>query len=460
MTEVLSVSAEVVAAIFGIAVTVVAIIVQLAATRFNHQITTMFLRDRINIAMQALFLLTTLVCIWIATLAEVPQWVALLALACVTVSVLLLLPYFAYVFTFISPLNVIRRIAAQARRGVLRRRPDLTLGALNHLQDVARSGVETREGSIVLACTDALVELFEFHQRERADLPADWFGVDGVEADPDFVSFEPSALQDLDKSGLWFESKIIQQLLNMMWLTVPEMRAGSTHLGIALRRLAIASADRPELLALSLRGLNSCLRVAINARDARTSYHLLSQYRSVAEHLLDKRADEAAVTAAVHIGAYGRLACEDGQPFILEVAAFDMAALIRHAHQRDAEASAVVFDLLREFLQLDQEILTATADERLLGVRRVQMQAAAYFIAAGESRIVDAIVDDLRDENHERLRNIAQGLREETRALFWEFTPRGANFSYLDPDLRPHLDDLLARVDGDSTSPQTMHSDV
>ena len=53
MLEAVNVSAEVVAAILGISITVVAIIVQLAATRYNHHITEMFVREPINVVVQA-----------------------------------------------------------------------------------------------------------------------------------------------------------------------------------------------------------------------------------------------------------------------------------------------------------------------------------------------------------------------------------------------------------------------
>ena len=57
-------AAEVVAAVLAIAITVVAIVVELAANRYSHEITRMFLREPVNVLILSLYVLTTLQCIW------------------------------------------------------------------------------------------------------------------------------------------------------------------------------------------------------------------------------------------------------------------------------------------------------------------------------------------------------------------------------------------------------------
>ncbi len=443
MTEALSVSAEVVAAIFGIEITVAAIIVQLAATRFNHQITTMFLRDWLNISVQSFFLATTLICIWIAADPQPSPQVVMLGMGCVTLALLLLLPYFGYVFTFISPLNVIKRIRRQAQRAIRRSRVNDTLDAINHLQDVARNAIEQKEGSIALACINALVELFEYYQTRRETMPPAWFNVAELGADSDFVSFEPAALAALDKSGLWFENKVLQQLLNMMWMSVPNLRVSAASLGIAIKRLAIANITNEALLELIIRAMNSFLRASINAGDARTTYHLLSQYLGLAEELLEKGANDSVLVVTSHIADYGGEAFDNGQAFILEVAAYDIAAIIRHAHQQPAAPVQALLDL---FLSLDRDIRVDAQEGSLLGVRRAQIQVAAFFLEQQEDSIVQDILADLKSEPLERLEPMLNTLRQEDRALYWEYTPRGANFSYLAPHLRPYLDTIVQRL--------------
>jgi len=60
-------AAEVVAGVLGIAITVVMIVVQLAADRFTHRITQLFIREPINGYVIGFFVLTTIMCVWIST---------------------------------------------------------------------------------------------------------------------------------------------------------------------------------------------------------------------------------------------------------------------------------------------------------------------------------------------------------------------------------------------------------
>ncbi len=446
MLEAVNVSAEVVAAILGISITVVAIIVQLAATRYNHHITEMFVREPINVALQTYFVLTTILCIWVAALGEEESTATWNAVTLVTVTVALaaLLPYFGYVFAFISPLGIIRRIRRKAEHAVSTGKRAQTLRTIDQLQDVARGAIDHGDRAIAMASVEALSELFRHYRKIRALLPEDWARVDAiVREDPDFVSLEPSALDDLDASGLWVEIKIMQQYLSIIRLSVLKMYDVAGRVGIALRQTAVEEMDDPLVLEASFRGMNSLLRASLNARDARTTFHLLSQYKAVAEDLVSMGRDEEALAAAEHIQTYGQNAFTMNQPFLLEVAAFDLGELICLAHQNEC---ATLDRMLAGFLELDHQIKHESQETSLLGVRRAQMQVGAYLIAQGDLTRAQRVADDLRSEGAARLDRLHAGLLSDDRALFWEFTPRGVNFSYLAPELRPHLDTLMDMI--------------
>ena len=106
---------EVFAGVLGIAVTVVAIIVELAANRYTSRITELFFRARINKFVMSFFVISCVQCIWVAfqtsdVLRYKPVVGTHVALGSVTLSLLLLLPYFVFVFDFLNPQNVIRRL--------------------------------------------------------------------------------------------------------------------------------------------------------------------------------------------------------------------------------------------------------------------------------------------------------------------------------------------------------------
>jgi len=68
------------------------------------------------------------------------------------------------------------------------------------------------------------------------------------------------------------------------------------------------------------------------------------------------------------------------------------------------------------------------------------------FAKAGHETELGRLLEDLRQEDPVRLAHIVNQLQTEERAQYWEFTPRGANFAYLDPELRPHLERILPQL--------------
>ena len=102
------------------AITVSAIIVELAATRYNYRITWLFVSEPINIAAMSLFVVTTLQCVWVGVSRDTGETARLpgaafgITLVLVTVCLLMLLPYFVFVFRFLSPLSIIVKIKGSA----------------------------------------------------------------------------------------------------------------------------------------------------------------------------------------------------------------------------------------------------------------------------------------------------------------------------------------------------------
>ena len=57
---------QVIVAVLGIAITVVSIVVQLAATRYTSRIADLFFRDRTNLAIMGFFVLTCIDAVWVS----------------------------------------------------------------------------------------------------------------------------------------------------------------------------------------------------------------------------------------------------------------------------------------------------------------------------------------------------------------------------------------------------------
>ena len=113
---------EVTVAVLAIALTVVAIIVELAATRYTPRLTELFVRDPVNVATMSGFVVVSVLVLWINLSLHGPLhptamvWAAMVLMS---LSLLAILPYFAYVFDFLSPTRVIQHIQDSETAGVL-----------------------------------------------------------------------------------------------------------------------------------------------------------------------------------------------------------------------------------------------------------------------------------------------------------------------------------------------------
>ena len=450
--SVLAGSAQIVAGVLAILITVVAIVVELAANRYTHRITQMFVRDRVTTAVMSLFVLTTVLCVWLAVALSgdvgeapvMPRGGFLLAMGLMTACLLILLPYFAYVFHFVSPHEVIRRIRVESLAevrgaGGAREAKRAVIDAVEELEDVARGAMQNSDRGIAMAAIEALTELLGDVARQRRELPPDWFVLDDVIArDADFVSMAAPALQAIAQEGTWFEAKILRQCRELFVDACGNARDVASMIAIHTRRLGEEFAlAHPPLLEQCQRAFNSYLRASLNARDMRTGFYVLHQYRLLGESLLSQGLEPAVLEIASRIRFYGRTASASELPFLLEVAAYDLSNLIEAA----AEKTAVRDALLEVLLAIDHE-----GAENLLGVRKAQVQLATFFLARGDVAPARRIASDLAGERRGLLLAAREELENELSPHYWEINDRAVNFSYLPPERRAKLGEVFSLI--------------
>jgi len=189
-----------------------------------------------------------------------------------------------------------------------------------------------------------------------------------------------------------------------------------------------------EVVALTVKFMNTYLRAALNARDVRTAYNVLNQYRQLAETLLETRSaaspwtQQSLVDVATHFKYYARLAHGMGLGFITETAAYDLCALCEAASAANAPAHD---RLLSVFLEIDKEPETQAEERALRGVRKAQAKLASFYLLEGQHPRARRIYDDMAHESPERLRSIRDEMLAITSKDFWEVVDRGTNFDYL-----------------------------
>ena len=438
--------------VLGIAITVVAIIVELAANRYTPRITELFVRDPTNVAVMGFFVVSSVLVVWIDLSLHGephPRAMALAASVVQTVSLLVILPYFAYVFDFLSPTRVIDRIQQAgsdhlarlvrgavsvevARAGVVQ--------AVEQLGDIALNSIEKKDKPLTLAAIAALERVTLDAIRAKDRLPREWFDTRPLgRHDQDFIALHPDMVRALTDRRTWLEMKVLRQYQSVFGEAVNRMRDVNHLVAIHTRQVAVAAMDAgdPHALQLAIRFLNTYLRNAINARDVRSVYNLLNDYRLVAEHALEHDADEVVLQVAGFNKFYGQLAFAMQLPFLLETAAFDLCMRLEAAYARDAGCHD---RLLGVFLELDREPEgDRTQEASLRGVRKAQVRLATCYLKADDEPHARRIWEDMRSEQPERLRSIRAELERVEAQEYWEVSDRGINFEWLPPERRATL---------------------
>jgi hypothetical protein len=442
--------AEVTVGVLGIAITVVAIIVELAAHRYTPRITYLFVRDPVNILVMSFFVVTALLVLWVEMSLygqTYPQALVLVATGAMTASLLLLLPYFAYVFDFLDPTRVVDRLQNRAQRALKRAvasdvgevRSEVIRG-IDQLGDIALNSVE-KDKAITIEVVNALAALVRDNLDRKGSLPKAWFETAALsEEDPDFVSLHSSVVGALRDRRTWLEMKVLRQFQSLVGTAVNVQRDVSHLVSIRTRQLAAHAArvGDDHALQLLMRFLNTYMRAIINARDVRAAYNLLNEVRTLGEEMLGADREDRVLEIAEYMKFYGQLAFAANLPFLQETAAYDLGALLEIAASRQ---SGCHDPLLSIFLEIDREPEEGGAQEASLrGVRKAQAKLAAFYLSRGDTEYARRIFDDMRREPDERLRSIYGELSHIQEPEYWEVSDRGINFDWLPEDQRAHLD--------------------
>jgi hypothetical protein len=447
--------AQIIVAVLGIAITVVSIVVQLAATRYTPRIADMFFRDKTNLAIMGFFVVACLNALWVTlsvTGNYIPRATIVMTLVLASASILLLIPYFAYVFDFLDPGKVIVRIGQQVLdaavghrlgrrvRDNIESRQAFCVAAMEHLSDVAVNAAAQKDKIIASHATAALRETVVRYQPWKAALPDEWFVVGSrIRSNPDFIAMEPGSLHEIEHQRLWFEWKTLRHFRSVFSESLKHLPEMAHVVAIETRYVGESALQRNDraVVATVLKYFNTYLRGAINSRDVRVCYNILNQYRLFGELLLRQGWFELVLEIANRLAYYGQVARGAGMGFVTETSAHDLGTLCERAFELSSPAHDAMLGI---FLEVDKEAESSADEKALRGVRKAQVKLATYYLVHGAQGNAQRICDDMRDETPQRLASIRAEMLRVQQKDFWEVTDRGVNFDYLDDARREKLD--------------------
>ncbi len=446
-----------IAAVLGIVITVVSIVVQLSAERYTG-VTKMFLKDRTNVLILAFYVIACVCGIWLSMSIRgnfVPRVTVVAMMFMDTVGLVVMAPYFAYVFRFLEPENIITRIrrdalrdAREGMRAEDRERRDLLqaelLNGMAELTDITSNSISGKDKIIASRAVDGLKDLCVDYVRKKADATPLWFKIGkDVQDNPDFVAMAPESLVDLETRRTWVEWKIMRQYLGIYNEALSSMKDINYLIAIDTRYIgeAALAAKDDDLLTLSTWFMNSYLRATLNAKDVRTAYNILNQYRLLIEAMLRAHNGAAAVVAVEKMKFYGHVSFSMSLAFVTETVAYDVCALVELAHELKLPQEEA---LLRAFLDLDRSADERGQEQGLKGVRKAQVKLAAYYLSVGEEDKARRIREDMEHEPKDRLRAIRDELERVESKDFWEIIDRGRNFEYMPPEQKARMREFFA----------------
>ncbi len=447
---------EVVVAVLGIEITVLAIIVQLAANKYSSKIMELFVQDRTNFLVISLFVITAVNTMLVSNTVNeksLSLFSVCFTMLLIIVSLLIVLPHFNYVFNFLRPTNFlnyvkestikeINKLASQ-KRTYSPQSKEIITNNINFIGDIALNSVYQGDRAVILLCIGYLREIAIHYINKKSSLPAEWFKFSGNEfMDPDFASYSSYVIKKIESNKILLERKIFglyEVIFNNARQTLRDVASG-VLLNTELITEAAGKSSDAGSLECCLQYFNSYMRAAIRGKDPRSAFNTLEHYRVVAESLLDVHPEEVE-KISFYFKYYGQEASKNQVLFIIETAAHDLCKINEIAYEKQVPN---LKKLLEAFLTLDEPIEeskdeTGSKELSLIGVRIAQVKLAGYYLLREEKDLAKMIFNDMKVEPPARIKKIKEIIFNTKNEEFWEITPRGINFYYVSPARRNAL---------------------
>ncbi|MDH4120265.1 MAG: DUF2254 domain-containing protein [Deltaproteobacteria bacterium] len=440
---------QVLIGILGLTLTVSAIVVQLAAQRYTPKLVDLFLADRVNILSILAMVLASVYSSWILYSARenFVHWWGNLTLTIITSLLLaLLIPYFQYVFQFLTPSNILSNIegtqnakiqkASQTHGGQsLEKAKNHMANSMEQVSDIALSSVNQLDRNVALMSIDTLCLMIRKYIPMKEKMDPAWF----VPHSHHFISISSEYLIEIHDRKIWVETRGFMNLELLFNQSLKGMPDAVSAIALNTRHIATTARDNGdyETLYLCLEYFNTYIRRAVNDRNQRAVFTMFYQYRRLAEELLasyPKLSEEI----ATFLQYYGQESIRGGIPFLMLVAAMDIGTLLENGFR---QKTGGLDTLLNNFLAM-----SSSEDVRKVafvhkGVRKAQVILAAYLMSTGNHKdALETIHQSLKTEKPEWLTEVRTELLAVNKKKFWEVTDRGGiNFEYMEPAMKEWL---------------------
>ncbi|MCP4750995.1 MAG: DUF2254 domain-containing protein [Proteobacteria bacterium] len=440
---------ELLAAILGIMITVVAIVLQLAAQNYGTRLNDLFLSDNVVRAYFSLLVCSLLYAILIVFAIKkdfFPHYAIQILLSLTLLEIALLAPFFLFVFKFLTPTNLLSSIqitnkqsiqAATERRNFpyLKKFQNEVANSMEQVTDTALSAITQMDRNLGLMAINQIREMVLDYIDHKQKLPRLWFLV----PKDYFIQVSSEFYQEICENRLWLEAKAFMDMdliFKNGMETMPDAISAIAHNTRILGEAAIKTKD-DELLQMAIRFYNTYIRVGINAGNQRFIFNLFYQYRLLTESVFEYDT-ELSVRILNNFKYYGEQCYGRGMPlaFVMFSTAFDLGGLVATAYDKKLEN---IKELLLIFLALEDQVNKQKDPFVYSGIRNAQLILATYLFSQGDRELLPMIIDDLKSETISQLTRWRDGLLAIKERRYIEVTDRGYEFMYIDDTQKKNL---------------------
>ncbi|MBA3532347.1 MAG: DUF2254 domain-containing protein [Ardenticatenales bacterium] len=429
--------------------TTVSIAIPLTANMYSVKFLELFITDELNLLMLSLIAFGGLNNTWMMHNLKdgyVPYFHLYLSLGLYMICVCLLIPYLYYIFRFLDPNTLLRRLereimadlaSAQRKPSQAAARAREVAQSVEHIASVGLRSVDRMDRATAIESVNTLRRVLQAYWEVKDKMPMPWFN----EGAGCFHGFAEEMMEDLRTNHTWMEMKVLSQFRSLLSVSVSKMHDLVNAIASATSTLGLAQEVRRERHSeeLVMEYFNTFIRLALTRRDTRSVYSLFYQYRRYAEGLLQEDGD-LALEIAYYFQYYAQAAREMGLLFVVETAAYDMGMLVQIAWEREA---AIRSKLLKRFLAFD----SGMGSQPLLGVKKAQSILAGFFLLHGLPEQTEQIRHQMQDISPRMIGTLRDDLIHVTREKFWEITERRVSMDYVVPPQRQRVAEFLDSLD-------------
>jgi hypothetical protein len=364
-----------------------------------------------------------------------------------TVAFALLPPYVVYLFDTVRPDNILYHLQRQFLRTVdprrrptdLPRRREEAAARINQIGDIARTAVNLSDSAVARHAVWVLYWSVARYVEGKKRLPPEWFAVE----EHRFRGRHELIVREIEETMTWLERQTIDEIQEVFYATLNRMHDVNNTVALVVRLLGEKAIERDDmgLLATVVKFFNTFLRAAINMADQRAGYHVLYQYRLLADSALDSYPD-VALEIADRLSYYGDAAASGPLLWMSAAAAYDLRILAEGCHKRGsahAVTAAIVDDLVETV-----ERAEAKGSPALVQLYKTVAALGSFFLVNREPEFVRRLRAKLEGLPGTTLEQIRRELTTVENPVFWEFTDRVVNFDYVEDNVRTALPQFLA----------------